>query len=98
MKNRPARSVGKEKMIVIFALYLASAAIMALGFSFGVYCVWNDIKFQLLTSHVPGVVFGAAVLFLGVRYVLSVRRLKKEVYKPTSKFSWRNFRKKQSKL
>ena len=37
--------------------------------------------------------FGAVVAFLGIRYLLSVRKLKGDVYKTTSQFSWSNFKK-----
>ncbi|HPE16415.1 MAG TPA: hypothetical protein PK597_05615 [Oscillospiraceae bacterium] len=94
MKKHPAQPVEKGKIIAISALFLVSAVIVALGAAFSIYCVCNGVEFYVLTSRVPGVVFGLAVMFLGVRYILAVRRLKKEVYKPTSEFSWRNFRKK----
>lgn len=84
--------VGKEKLIAIWTLYVASMAIMLIGASFGVLSVINNISIPVLSSQIPGVVFGAVILFLGVRYFLSVRKLKAEVYKSTSSFSWSNFR------
>jgi len=39
----------------------------------------------------PGVVFGMVILFLGIRYFLSLSKLKDEVYK-SSGFSWSNFK------
>lgn len=85
--------VGKEKLIAIWTLYVASMAIMLIGAFFGVLSAINNISIPVLSSQIPGVVFGAVILFLGVRYFLSVRRLKAEVYKSTSSFSWSNFRK-----
>ena len=85
--------VGKEKTIAIWALYVASLVIILIGASFGVYSLVNNISIPVLTSQIPGVVFGVVIAFLGVRYFLSVRKLKAEVYKSTSTFSWSNFRK-----
>lgn len=99
MKNQTASPyVGKEKSIAIWTLYVASLAIILIGAAFGVYCSVNDISIPVLSSQIPGAVFGVVIAFLGVRYFLSVRKLKAEVYKPTSTFSWSNFRKvKESK-
>ena len=85
--------VGKEKIIAIWTLYVASLGITLVGLSFGVYSLVNNISIPVLTSQIPGVVFGAVIAFLGVRYYLSVRKLKAQVYKSTSTFSWSNFRK-----
>ena len=85
--------VGKEKTLAIWSLYVASLVIILIGASFGVYSLVNNISIPVLTSQIPGVVFGVVIAFLGVRYFLSVRKLKAEVYKSTSTFSWSNFRK-----
>ena len=94
MKNQAySPYVGKEKIIAIWTLYVASLGITLIGLSFGVYSLVNNISIPVLTSQIPGVVFGVVIAFLGVRYFLSVRKLKAEVYKSTSTFSWSNFRK-----
>ena len=85
--------VGKEKIIAIWTLYVASLGITLVGLSFGVYSLVNNISIPVLTSQIPGVVFGVVIAFLGVRYYLSVRKLKAQVYKSTSTFSWSNFKK-----
>ena len=85
--------VGKEKIIAIWTLYVASLGITLIGLSFGVYSLVNNISIPVLTSQIPGVVFGVVIAFLGVRYFLSVRKLKTQVYKSTTTFSWSNFRK-----
>ena len=94
MKNQAySPYVGKEKIIAIWTLYVASLGITLVGLSFGVYSLVNNISIPVLTSQIPGVVFGVVIAFLGVRYYLSVRKLKAQVYKSTSTFSWSNFRK-----
>ena len=94
MKNQAySPYVGKEKIIAIWTLYVASLGITLIGLSFGVYSLVNNISIPVLTSQIPGVVFGVVIAFLGVRYFLSVRKLKTQVYKSTTTFSWSNFRK-----
>ena len=94
MKNQAySPYVGKEKAIAIWTLYVTSLGITLIGVSFGVYSLANNINIPVLTSQIPGVVFGVVIAFLGVRYFLSVRKLKTQVYKSTTTFSWSNFRK-----
>jgi CO dehydrogenase/acetyl-CoA synthase epsilon subunit len=42
-----------------------------------------------------GSIFGAMAAFLGARYFLSVKKLKAEVYKESSRFSLSNFKRKK---
>jgi len=94
MKNQAySPYVGKEKLTAIWTLYVVSIVIILIGAAFSVYSLVNNISIPVLTSQIPGVVFGVVVVFLGARYFLSVRKLKAEVYKSTSTFSWSNFRK-----
>ena len=94
MKNEAySPYVGKEKRLAILTLYTVSVVIILIGAAFGIFSYVNDIRFTVLSSQIPGVVFGVVILFLGVRYFLSVSKLKAEVYKSTANFSWSNFRK-----
>jgi hypothetical protein len=45
-----------------------------------------------MNNQIHGAVFGIVIIFLGARYFLSVQKLKGEVYKSISRFSWGNFR------
>ncbi len=85
--------VGKEKRTAIMTLYVASILITLAGAFFAVFSAVNGIKIPVLSSEIPGAVFGVVIAFLGIRYFLSVSKLKAEVYKTTSTFSWSNFRK-----
>jgi hypothetical protein len=89
-ENRQA--VDRRKALAIGALFAASAAITLLGFAFCAVSAIHHVDFQVLGSEVPGAVFGVVIAFLGVRYFLSVRRLKAEVYKSEVHFSWSNFK------
>ncbi len=96
MKERiNEHNVEKKKVIAIWALFLSSAAIVLLGISFCLYSYLNNVEYKVLSSKIPGEIFGVIIAFLGVRYFLSVRKLKTEVYKTASRFSWSNFKKKE---
>ena len=93
MEAQPAKSAApKEKVILIAVLYAMACAIILLGVVFGVYCALNQIMLPVLTTQVPGFVFGMVIAFLGVRYLFSLQKLKAEVFKTTSRFSWSNFK------
>ncbi len=93
MKKHASAPVGKEKIIPIITLYVISGGIILIGAAFSVFSLINNISLPVLTSQVPGAVFGAVMIFLGIRYLLSVKKLKDEVFKSASAFSWGNFKK-----
>ena len=94
MKNPASQpNVGAEKILPIVTLYAVSAVIIIIGTAFGIFSVVNNISIPVLTSRIPGVIFGIVMVFLGLRYLFSVRKLKAEVFKSTSSFSWSNFKK-----
>lgn len=82
-----------NKFLSIIALKITAAAISLVGATFAVVSIINNIHFYVFGSSIHGAIFGAVILFLGIRYFLSVNKLKKEVYKETSVFSWENFKK-----
>ena len=87
----------KQKAIIINLLYATTIIIMLLGVSFIVYSLVNNVSFKVINSSVHGAVFGMVVAYLGARYYFSVTKLKAELYKTTSQFSWSNFKKKKKK-
>lgn len=100
MKNQATKqNVNKpetSKVVSILILYFMSIATILAGASFVVYSVLNDVSLRVLSSNIPGAIFGVLIAFLGTRYFLSVRALKSEVFKSTSKFSWSNFKKSEA--
>jgi len=93
MKNQEYKpEVDSTKIASITMLFITAIAIILLGAAFSVYSIVNNISFTVMSSQIHGMVFGAVIVFLGVRYLLSVQRLKAEVYKGTSRFSWSNFK------
>ena len=83
----------KQKAILINLLYAITIIIMLLGVFFIIYSMVNNVSIKVINSSVHGAVFGMVVTYLGARYFLSVTKLKTELYKTTSKFSWSNFKK-----
>jgi len=84
--------INKHKVIIINLLYVATLIIIFLGIFFSLFSLVNHINFKVLNSSIPGVVFGFLVIFLGIRYYLSVTKLKEELFKTSSNFSWHNFK------
>lgn len=87
------QEVAINKKLVILFMTLFSIVIILMGSIYCAYSVFYNIQFTVLNSSVHGLVIGLIVAFLGVRYFLAVRKLKVEVYKSTSSFSFSNFKK-----
>jgi polyferredoxin len=85
--------IERSKTLSILFLTVLSIAIITMGLVFSVYSVLYSISFTVLNNSVHGVVFGLMVIYLGLKYFFSVKKLKIEVYKPTSRFSFNNFKK-----
>lgn len=93
-KDGPPVSLRKKAIFAV--LLLTSCAIALSGAAYGVYSILFNISFPVLNTQVSGAVFGVCVLYLGIRYLMMVLNLKKELYQPTSRFSWSHFHGKKS--
>lgn len=91
--NHDGLPVNWQKKLIITFLFILAAGVCLSGIYFSIRSITLNISIQVLNSHVPGVVFGIVVLYLGIRFMMMLFDLKKELYKPTSRFSWSNFRK-----
>lgn len=87
--------VGFSKKIIFAVLFVTACAIAFSGAFYGAYSLLYGVSIPVMNIRIPGVVFGLCVLYLGVRYLMKVLNLKKELYQPTSRFRWENFRKKK---
>jgi hypothetical protein len=87
----------RNKAVSITSLFIGSIAIILTGVIFCINSILNNISFMVLGSGIHGSVFGLVVTFLGIRYFVSVRKLKTEVYKKSSRFSWSNFKSDKSR-
>ncbi len=86
------QALERKKAVAIGVLFATSAAITLTGLAFGVYSAIYRVEFPVMDAKVPGAAFGMAVAFLGVRYFLSVQKLKRRVYQSDVRFSWDNFK------
>jgi hypothetical protein len=93
MKSQNTVTVtNRHKVIIVNLLYAATMIIIFLGIFFSIFSLINHISIKVLSSSIPGAVFGILVLYLGIRYYFSVAKLKEELLKTSSKFSWSNFK------
>ncbi len=83
----------RAKSAAIRMLFLMAVAITLLGATFSFYSIATGVQFRVLNSQIHGALFGAVIAFLGIRYILSVQKLKTELIRSDAKFSWRNFSK-----
>ena len=88
-------SMAKGKVVMLVILYVVSVLIMLLGAGFGIYSMITGSQLNVMSSTIPGFVFGMVIFFLGVRYFMSLSKLRAEVMK-SSGFSWSNFRKEKT--
>lgn len=82
----------KRKMVIIYSLYAGAVFIIFLGLFFSAYSILNNVSIKVLHSNIHGIVFGLLVVYLGVRYYLSVDKFKTELYQSSSEFTWSNFK------
>lgn len=83
----------KGKTAAIAALFAISGAVILSGLLMSIYSIANNVNFTIFGGQINGAVFGAVAIFLGVRYLLSVRRLNKNIGAAGIHFSWANFKK-----
>lgn len=89
---RDVKRQGHSKAVIIAALYATAILIALSGAGFTVYAFLKQIHFQVFNTSLPGFIFGLLVLYLGVRYALSVQKLKTNLYAADAQFSWSNFK------
>lgn len=92
-KQNPVMEITRSKLISINILFISTLIIIFLGIFFSIFSLVNNIRFQILNSSMSGAVLGLLVLYLGIKYYLSVTKLKAELFKTSVRFSWSNFKK-----
>lgn len=96
-KQVSSTTILRQKTVSITALLMVSLLIMFLGIFFSAFCFFNNISFRVINANIHGSVFGLLVLYLGLRYYFSVDKLKEDVFKNNTRFSWSNFKKEKKK-
>ena len=92
LAKEKVKTADMSKIVTVNILFVLSIAITLSGVFFGIYSFINNINFKVINTSVPGVIFGAVVLYLGIRYFLNVFKLRKEVYGTDARFDWSNFK------
>jgi hypothetical protein len=96
MQKQKAKQVEeKHKRLIINGLYTGVLIILFLGLFFCAYITINQISLRVLSTRVPGFVFGLLVVYLGIRFYFQVTDFKTELMKNHYIFSWDNFRRKK---
>jgi uncharacterized membrane protein len=94
-KLNSVMAITKSKLISINILFISTLIIIFLGIFFSIFSLVNNIHFEILNSSMSGAVLGLLVLYLGIKYYLSVTKLQEELFKSSSKFSVLNFKRKK---
>lgn len=97
MNRQTSTGVDRSKTASILALFITASLIVLFGAAVTAFSVLGNLSFTVLNSQVHGSVWGVLMMFLGVRYLISVQRLKVRVYQSEDRFSWRNFRTKNGR-
>jgi hypothetical protein len=92
VKSQMVTQVDKSKVAVICLLFVTAGLITLSGVAFILYSAANNVTFAVMQADIPGTLFGAVIAFLGVRYILSVRKLRLKLYASHTQFSWSNFK------
>jgi hypothetical protein len=93
MKNQTKQeNIDRSKVVPLVTLQITAGLITIAGAAFMVYSLLQNVYFPVMGTQVHGALWGLVILFLGVRYLFSVQKLKKDVYKSTAQFSFSNFK------
>jgi ABC-type uncharacterized transport system fused permease/ATPase subunit len=85
-----------NKKVLFGILYSVAALIAISGVLFSIYGFLANATFKIMGSNFPGAIFGLVAAFLGVRYTLSLNKLKKKIDASNASFSWSNFKRSRS--
>lgn len=95
-KSADLKTSDTKKVIIVSVLFLTALAIAVSGAFFSVYSFVNNISFKVINTNVSGIIFGLVVMYLGIQYAISVKKLRQELYSTTAVFSWSNFKKQKT--
>jgi hypothetical protein len=84
--------VDKSKVAAVWLLFVTAGLITLSGVAFALYSAAYNVSFAVMQADIPGTLMGAVIAFLGVRYILSVRKLRLKLYASHAQFSWSNFK------
>ncbi len=85
-----------KKGILFGVLFFIAVLITILGISYSIYAYMSQASLKIMGSDFPGFIFGLVAVFLGIRYSISLFKLKKKIDSTDARFSWDNFKKTKS--
>ena len=86
--------MGIGKVVAILTLGMMSIATIISGLWFTNYSFKTHNSVLVFGNKIPGLIFGLAALYLGVRAFIKVYRLRNKLKQPDVVFKWNNFAKK----
>lgn len=92
MKRLASSEAKGAKLAPIMALFTMATLIFLAGAVFSVISVVWNVSIPVMGSQINGAVWGIVMMFLGVRYLLSVQKLKAEITRQSAQFSWSSFK------
>jgi Na+/phosphate symporter len=81
-----------NKKVAFRFLVVIDILLLLLGALFTALGIALNLKMSVMGSDIPVYVFGFVIIFLGIRYMKSIFKLKKRI-SPDASFSWDNFSK-----
>lgn len=90
--RKPLGSEKRGKLAVVAALFTGAVLITGSGGWYMVYSIVNNVSFKILNTSIPGFVLAVLVMYFGIRSILSVNKISKEILRDSTFFSWSNFK------
>lgn len=81
--------MGKKFFAVLMTI---DTTLVASGIGFAVYSIITGSSFTIMGNSIPGFIFAAVAVFLGIRYMKALFRLNRAIAGSGMKFSWNNFK------
>ena len=76
------------KKVAIISLTTLAGAITSAGIILSIYSLINNVSFNVMNNPIHGLIFGVVITYLGMGYLKKKKKLKTELAKPTSHFSF----------
>ena len=81
-----------SKTVPLAILAIINTLIITAGLLFSIESMKSNMRFTVLNTEVSPVIFGFAIVYLGIRYYLKLFRLVKRLSNPDVQFNWHNFK------
>lgn len=82
-----------DRKISIAILSVIDFLLLISGIIYFFYSIKTGVYYMVLNTKMPGAVFAAVAIYLGVRYLKAILQMRNRLVRENLKFSWNNFRK-----